>query len=378
MTVKKAISVARIKAELQEKGLRIPSELVARLEADYNAPAASTGRIVVCLDSPRGDGELIPVFIVNGKRGAASPYQLIETSPGKFEVRKDNAPYTGVTLIPRPEFYSRLTSGNIPMHKVAVIVGPGHLRSVVDQRCVYQQTGQACKFCAVQYWWNAAAVKQAEQVAETALAGYKNGDVKHISLTTATLDTPDRGLANLVKTAGLIHAGAKIPIMLESEPLPDHALLKSLLLEVKANGVTSISVNIECFNRKLSPDIMPAKGKIPFREYMKNWEIALDIFGRNEVSTVAVVGIGEGDASLIQGMETAAALGVMTFLVPHSPAIGAAFEDMPPPSADRMLRLYEKAVGIFQKHGLDMCACTAGCVRGGGFSAIKDVARFGV
>jgi hypothetical protein len=42
-----------------------------------------------------------------------------------------------------------------------------------------------------------------------------------------------------------------------------------------------------------------------------------------------------------------------------------------------MLGLYEKAVRIHQQHGLDMCACTAGCVRGGGFSAIKDVARFG-
>jgi radical SAM protein (TIGR04043 family) len=371
-------SVARIKVELQEKGIRIPPELVGRLEAHYNAPAVSTGRIVVCLDSPKGDGELLPVFIVNGKRGAASPYQLTETSPGTFEVRKENAFYTNVTLIPRPPFYNRLTSGNIPMYKVAVIVGPGHLRSVVDQRCVYQQTGQACKFCAVQYWWNAAAVKQSEQVAETALAGYADGSVKHISMTTATLNTPDRGLANLVKTVKLIHAGAKIPMMLESEPLLDHALLKSLLLEAKANGVTSISINIECFDRELSPDIMPAKGKIPFAEYMKNWEIALNIFGKNEVSTVAVVGIGEDDASLLKGIETAASVGVMTFLVPHSPAVGAVFEDMEPPSAERMLALYEKAVGIYQKYGLDMCACTAGCVRGGGFSAIKDVARFGV
>ena len=370
-------SITRIKAELQEKGLRIAPELVARLESHYNAPAVSTGRIVVCLDSPAGNGELLPVFIVNGKRGAASPYQLVEITPGKFEVRKDNKTYSSVTMIPRPKFYNRLTSGNIPMYKVAVIVGPGHLRSVVDQRCIYQQTGQACKFCAVQYWWNAAAVKQSEQVAETALAGYADGSVKHISMTTATLDTPDRGLANLVKTAKQIHYGANIPMMIESEPLLDHALLKSLLLEAKRNGVTSISINIECFDRELSPEIMPAKGKIPFQEYMKNWETALDIFGKNEVSTVAVVGIGEDDASLLKGIETAASLGVMTFLAPHSPAIGAAYEDMAPPSADRMLALYEKAVGIYQQYGLDMCACSAGCVRGGGFSAIKDVARFG-
>jgi radical SAM protein (TIGR04043 family) len=374
----KSPSVARIKTELQEKGLRIAPELAVQLAAHYNAPAVGTGRLVVCLDSPAGDGELLPVFIVNGKRGAASPYELVEVKPGEFEVRQDNKLFSTVKMIPRPAFYDRTTSGSIPMSRVAVIVGPGHMRSVVDQRCIYHQAGQACKFCAVQHWWNAAAVKQAEQVAETALAGYKDGSVRHISLTTATLDTPDRGLANLVKTTRLINAGEKIPVMIESEPLTDHALLKSLLSEARVNGVRSFSVNIECFDRNLSPEIMPAKGQIPFREYVENWKIALDIFGRNEVSTVAVVGIGEDDASIIRGVETAASQGVITFLVPHSPATGSAYEDMAPPGADRMLALYEKAAGIYRKYSLDICSCTAGCVRGGGFSAIKDVARFGV
>jgi hypothetical protein len=145
----KAPSVTRIKAELQEKGLRVPPELVKNLEAHYNAPAVSTGRMVVCLDSPAGRGELIPVFIVNGKRGEFSPFELAETSPGEFEIRKDKKKYSDVKMIPRPSFYNRTTRDNVPMSKVAVIVGPGHLRSVVDQRCVYQQKGQACKFCAV-------------------------------------------------------------------------------------------------------------------------------------------------------------------------------------------------------------------------------------
>ena len=43
-----------------------------------------------------------------------------------------------------------------------------------------------------------------------------------------------------------------------------------------------------------------------------------------------------------------------------------------------MLPLYEKAAEIHKRYSLDMCACGAGCVRGSGFSAIKDVSRFGV
>jgi hypothetical protein len=51
---------------------------------------------------------------------------------------------------------------------------------------------------------------------------------------------------------------------------------------------------------------------------------------------------------------------------------------MDAPSPERMLYLYEHAVGIYRKYGLDLCSSQSGCVRGGGFSAIKDVAKFGV
>ena len=42
-----------------------------------------------------------------------------------------------------------------------------------------------------------------------------------------------------------------------------------------------------------------------------------------------------------------------------------------------MLSLYAKASTIYRRHGLDLNASSAGCVRGGGFSAIKDVNNFG-
>jgi hypothetical protein len=91
-----------------------------------------------------------------------------------------------------------------------------------------------------------------------------------------------------------------------------------------------------------------------------------------------VVGIGEEDRATLAGVEKAASQGVLTFLVPHSPAIGATYEDFQPPATDRMLRLYQKAVDIYNRYNLDLCSSAAGCIRGGGFSAIKDVARFGV
>ena len=370
-------SVVRKKAELQSRGVRIPPELISELETKYNAPAIRTGRMVLCLESPEKNGELIPAFIVNGKRAETSPLHLVKNGDGQYEVWAGDEKYTDVTLLPRPKFYDSTTSSGVPMSKLAVIVGPGHLRSVVNQRCIYHQLGKPCQFCAVQHWWDANIEKAPAEIARAVAAGVREGVVKHVSLTTATLATRGKGLEDLVETARLIQKKVKVPIMLEFEPISDYSLLSALLKEAKQAGVTTVSCNIECFDESLRPAVMPLKGKIPVATYVKTWEKCLDIFGKNEVFTVAIVGIGEEDESILRGVEMAASHGVMTFLVPHSPAIGAAYEDMEAPSADRMISLYEQAVAIYQKHGLDLCACQAGCVRGGGFSAIKDVARFG-
>jgi len=378
-TMNRLDSVARKKAELQARGVRIPPELIGELETGYNAPAVRTGRMVLCLESPEKNGELVPAFIVNGKRAAASPLHMVRKGSGQYEVWMDDRKYTDVTLLPRPKFYDNLTGSGVPMHKLAVIVAPNHMRSVVNQRCYYQQIGKACRFCAIQHWWNASLEKASSEIADTVAAGVEEGIVRHLSLTTATLSTRGKGLEDLVLTAWLIQerAGAKVPSMLEFEPISDYALLGSLLHEATQAGVTTTSCNIECFDEGLRQEIMPAKGRIPVSAYVKTWEKCLDIFGKNEVFTVAVVGIGEDDGSILRGVEMAASHGVMTFLVPHSPANGAAFEDMEAPGADRMLSLYERAVAIYEKYGLDLCVSQAGCVHGGGFSAIKDVARFG-
>ncbi|OGO23980.1 MAG: hypothetical protein A2144_06525 [Chloroflexi bacterium RBG_16_50_9] len=377
-TLKTSDSVVRTKTELQARGVQIPPELIDELEESYNAPAVRTGRIVFCLKSPVNNEEMIPAFIVNGKRVETSPLHLVRSRPGKYEVWADNDKYTDVTLLPHPGFYDRFTSDGVPLYKLAVIVGLGHLRSVINQRCHYYQIGKPCQFCAVQHWWNANTEKASSEIADAVEAGVKEGMVQHVSLTTATLGTRDKGLQGLVETAQLIQSRVKVPLMLEFEPIADYALLGSLLKEAEQAGVTTVSCNIECFDENLRLKVMPMKGMIPVTTYLKTWEKCLDIFGKNEVFTVVIAGIGEEDESILRGIAMAASHDVMTFLVPHSPAIGAAYEDMSAPTADRMLSLYEQAVAIYERCGLDLCVSRAGCVHGGGFSAIKDVARFGV
>ena len=77
-------SVVRKKAELQARGVEIPQELIGELETRYNAPAIRTGRMVLCLESPEKNGELIPAFIVNGKRASVSPLHMVKNGSGQY------------------------------------------------------------------------------------------------------------------------------------------------------------------------------------------------------------------------------------------------------------------------------------------------------
>jgi hypothetical protein len=113
--VNRSDSVVRKKAELQSRGVQIPPELLNELETRYNAPAIRTGRMVLCLESPARDGELIPVFIVNGKRALMSPLHLVTSSPAHYEVWVDDDKYTDIALLPHPRFYDSTTDSGVPM-----------------------------------------------------------------------------------------------------------------------------------------------------------------------------------------------------------------------------------------------------------------------
>jgi biotin synthase-related radical SAM superfamily protein len=147
---------------------------------------------------------------------------------------------------------------------------------------------------------------------------------------------------------------------LNFEPMTDYQLLESLLKEAKQAGATTALCNIECFDPNLREEVMPIKGKLPITTYARVWEKCIDIFGRNEVYTMIIAGLGESDDSILKGVEFAAIHGVVCSIVPHTPMIGAVYQDMTPPSAERMLCLFEAALPIYEKYDLMLYGGTGG------------------
>jgi biotin synthase-related radical SAM superfamily protein len=351
--------LGRIKTDLQTHGVIVPPGLQAELEREWNAPAIKNGRFVFCLESPV-DGHLTTVLIINGKFAENSPFHLVKTGPVKFEVWKGFEKYTDVVLLPRPRFYDKVTSDGVRMSDIAVIGEPDHLRSVLNQRCGYQTLGKGCKFCAVESWWAGYRDKSPGHVAEVAEAAYREGMARHVTLSTGTRLSPGKGLEDLVETATIIHPKARVTMTLNFEPLTDFGLLESLLLEGRKAGATTALCNIECFDEDLREEIMPLKGRNSIDDYIKVWKKCVDIFNHNEVYTMVIAGLGESNESILKGVEMAASHGVVASIVPHTPMRKAVYEDMDPPEVSRMLYLYEEALPIYEKYGLQLYGGTGG------------------
>jgi radical SAM protein (TIGR04043 family) len=351
--------LGRVKTELQANGVLVPPELQDELEREWNAPAIKRGRFVFLLESPYDD-RLTTVLIINGKFAENSPFHMVKAASGKYEIWEKDEKFTDIVMMPRPKYYNRTTSDSIPMSDVAVIGEPDHLRSVLNQRCGYQRIGKGCKFCAIESWWAGYMDKTPAQVAEVAEAAYKEGMAKHVTLSTGTKLSRGKGLEDIVEAAKLIHERANVTMTLNFEPPTDLAMLKALLREGKEAGATTALCNIECFDESLREDIMPMKGKNTIEDYMRVWQKCVDIFEHNEVYTMVIAGLGENDESILRGVEMAASVGVVASIVPHTPMRHAVYEDMEPPSVERMLHLYKTALPIYEKYGLKLYGGTGG------------------
>jgi len=153
----------------------------------------------------------------------------------------------------------------------------------------------------------------------------------------------------------------------------DYDYLKAL----KAVGVVTVSCNVECFDESLRTWLMPMKGNIPVSKYVETWKHCLDIFGPNEVFNTIVVGTGESNESILKGVEIAASHGVITLTEPLFAAQESALADSIPPTPERMMQIYDGCAKIFQQYGLSPFGAGAGCAKAGGYTALREVIRYG-
>lgn len=322
-------------------------------------------------------------FVLPGNVVVNVPLQgkFVENSP--FSILKDNNEYglyknqkflTNIEVVPKPKFYDKVTSDGTPMRKIALLHGRDCLASTISQKCFYWRKNRQCLFCGIELsldYETTTEFKTPQQLSEVASEGVREGVAKHVTLTTGTLASPDKGAVILGEATRRIKKDTGLPVHVQLEP-PAHLKYIELLHRAEAD---TIGIHVESFDPEVRSSACPAKPSIG--SFVSAWEIAVDLFGPGQVSSMIIAGLGESDESIIQGAEMLARMGVVPLLVPLRPIMGTPLGDARPPSPGRMIELYKKLGGIVRNFSGNVLKNKAGCVRCGGCSALTDVLIFG-
>ena len=328
------------------------------------------------------DGTTVMVPVYNALAGS-SPYRLDITATGGLQV-SDAAAATGaggetggeasalaVETPPEPRFYGLTTAEGIPYRSIALLHGRDVLATTLLQTCIrFRDRRQSCQFCAIEQSLQDGRTlvrKTPEQVAEVAEAAVRLDGVRQLVLTTGTPNSDDRGARLMAETAAAVKARVNLPIQAQCEPPDDPAWYGRM----KSAGVDSLGMHLEVVEEEVRRRILPGKSELGLERYMEAFAAAVAVFGRGQVSTYLLAGLGDSAASLIAVSERLIALGVYPFVVPFVPIAGTPLEAHPAPSTDFMVAVYTAVGDRLRASDIRSEAMAAGCAKCGACSALS-------
>ncbi|GAA1910414.1 MSMEG_0568 family radical SAM protein [Nocardioides lentus] len=280
----------------------------------------------------------------------------------------------GVEEVARPRFYDLVTADGVRYEQIARLHSGHVLATTVVQTCVRYDESQRCRFCAIEDSLRAGsttAVKTPAQLAEVAEAAVRLDGVTQMVMTTGTSNGRDRGATHLARCVRAVReAVPDLPVQVQCEPPGDLATIS----ELKEAGAASIGIHVESLDDDVRRRWMPGKGSVPMAEYEAAWREAVRVFGRNQVSTYLLVGLGEDPDELVAGAERLVEMGVYPFVVPFRPLAGTLATEVDgavAPPRDVTYDVTARVAKALRSAGMLGSDQAAGCAACGACSALS-------
>jgi radical SAM protein (TIGR04043 family) len=278
--------------------------------------------------------------------------------------------FCNLKLVENPNFYRLQTTDGIEMNKIALVHGVNCLASTIYQKCIYWACGEACKFCGIELslqYDTTIEEKNAQQMSEVITAAKEEGRCSHMTLTSGTDEKIDKGANRYCELLiGIKQDHPDIPIHVQIEALEDLSYIDKL----KEAGADTIGIHIEILDESIRKEITPGKFSISYQLFEKNWKYAVDIFGKNQVSSYVLTGFGESKDDFIENVEKIISIGVIPYITPVRSIPGK--KDLPITYYKDLIEIYKESGKLMKQYGVNPMENKAGCVKCGGCSAIKE------
>jgi len=312
---------------------------------------------------------MVPVYNALSRR---SPYRLDAASDGGVTLAGGEDPETRQVQLPgEPAFYGLSTAEGIPYRSIALLHGRDVLATTLLQTCIrFRDRRESCQFCAIEQSLEDGRTlvrKTPAQVAEVAEAAVRLDGVRQLVMTTGTPNSEDRGARLMAETAAAVKARVDLPIQAQCEP-PEDPLWYRRMREA---GVDSLGMHLEVVEPEVRRRILPGKAELSLERYMEAFADAVAVFGRGQVSTYLLAGLGDRAESLIACSEALIRLGVYPFVVPFVPIAGTPLEHHPAPTTAFMEEVYTAVAASLRASDLSAASMAAGCAKCGACSALS-------
>jgi radical SAM protein (TIGR04043 family) len=353
----------QLMTELQSLGLRLVDPSIG--VASRRGGAGPSDHKAVTVD---GRTVMVPVH-TSSAWGSPFVAQAPDAS-GVSVLMRDGVAVGRIGFPKAPRFYALQTLDGVPYWQIATLHSADVLATTVLQTCIrYESRKKACKFCAIGQSLAAGrtiARKTPEQLAEVARAAVLLDGVKHMVMTTGTPPTSDRGAHVLAESAFAVKAAIDLPIQAQCEPPDDDGWFARM----KTAGVDALGMHLEVVTPALRERIMPGKATVPLERYFDAFAAAVAVFGRGQVSTYILAGLGDSAEAILRAAERLIALGVYPFVVPFMPISGTPLEDHPAPAPEFMRSVLAPLGGMLTQAGLRSSEIKAGCGKCGACSSL--------
>jgi radical SAM protein (TIGR04043 family) len=272
---------------------------------------------------------------------------------------------------PEPRFYGLSTADGTPYRAIALLHSRDVLATTLLQTCIrFRDRSASCQFCAIEQSLEDGRTivrKTPEQVAEVAEAAVRLDGIRQLVMTTGTPNAEDRGARLMAETAAAVKRRVDLPIQAQCEPPEDPAWYGRM----KAAGVDSLGMHLEVVEEEVRRRILPGKAELSLERYFEAFAQAVAVFGRGQVSTYLLAGLGDSAEALIRCSERLIATGVYPFVVPFVPIAGTPLERHPAPTTAFMVEVYEAVAALLRASDISSEAMAAGCARCGACSALS-------
>lgn len=358
-------------ADVLRRGLRMTPDL-----QEASAKACITGLTNKIMETALGKVPIPSQFhfsadetTVDIKLDERSPYRIARNGEGTYRLFCAEHDLGGVRFTKRPAYIDRKTSDGKEVSSMIMQRGPFCILVSPLDFCAYLKRDEACRYCllsmameiGVQKKW-VDAIPDYHTLAEAVAIACEDVHLKDLKICGGALydtrkeaDFYRRCIEAILERVGMPE---ELTVFSQAFHKEDQKTLKSL-------GVRNVLFNLEVWNERLWPELLPGKARAIGRdEWIQRLEDAVEIFGRGHVGTSFVAGFecaprpgfltqDEAFTSYVEAFDFLLERGVVPWftLWTASPLVGGFSEDDPPPT-EFYLALGAALHERLEKHGM--------------------------